>query len=32
MATIAGRTIAADLQGMVEAADRAGIFIIGSPP
>ncbi len=32
MATIAGRTIAADLQGMVEAADRAGIFIVGSPP
>ena len=31
MATIAGYTIAADLQGMVAAADRAGVFIVGLP-
>lgn len=31
MATIAGRTIAADLQDMIAAADRAGVFIVGSP-
>jgi DUF1009 family protein len=32
MATVAGHTIAADLQDMIAAADRTGIFIVGSPP
>ncbi|MCB1413135.1 MAG: UDP-2,3-diacylglucosamine diphosphatase LpxI [Xanthobacteraceae bacterium] len=32
MATVAGQTIAADLQEMIAAADRAGLFIVGSPP
>lgn len=31
MAVIAGNTIAADTQGMIEAADRAGLFIEGLP-
>ncbi|MCO5129679.1 MAG: UDP-2,3-diacylglucosamine diphosphatase LpxI [Xanthobacteraceae bacterium] len=31
MATVAGHTIAADLQGMIAAADRARVFIVGLP-
>jgi DUF1009 family protein len=31
IAIIAGQTIAADSQGMIEAADRAGLFIQGLP-
>lgn len=31
MATIAGRTIAADVQDMIAAADRAGVFVVGLP-
>jgi DUF1009 family protein len=31
MAIIAGNTIAADSQAMIEAADKAGLFIQGLP-
>jgi DUF1009 family protein len=31
IATIAGHTIAADVQAMIEAADRAGLFVTGLP-
>ncbi len=31
IATIAGHTIAADAQAMIEAADRAGVFVTGLP-
>ena len=31
LAIVAGHTIAADSQGMIEAADRAGLFILGLP-
>jgi len=32
LAVVAGHSIVADPQAMIEAADRAGVFIIGSPP